>query len=339
MNYPDVTWSGAVCLGPKICCDGLCPSSAIRVQSHIHIDHLDQFDSSKGFQQILMSKPTLQLLNSERNADLPFRNNLIGLDYGSIYENGGLKVSLFPNGHMLGSVQVLAELEGGRRIGYSGDFQWPIDEIIEVESLVVDATYGSPEMVRRYSQGDCEEQFLRLVGQLLADGTVYIFANRGVLHRAIQLLYDNVNCPLVGSERLIKEIRVFRDFGYPMGEIVSDESNEGKEAIKDRRIIRFYGYGDMKPRDMEGRNVIKLTAYFSRQNNPITEYSSRAFGVALSDHADFEGTLEYIKSTGAKLVITDNTRGGKAYDLANAIVERLGIEARPSSNIRSRNFC
>ena len=57
--------------------------------------------------------------------------------------------------------------------------------------------------------------------------------------------------------------------------------------------------------------------------------------MALSDHTDFNGTLEHIAATGAKHVVTDNTRRGRAVELALAISRRLGIEARPSSNLES----
>ena len=58
----------------------------------------------------------------------------------------------------------------------------------------------------------------------------------------------------------------------------------------------------------------------------------------MSSHADFEGILDYVRNTNAEYVVTDNTRSGKAYDLAVAIRQRLGIEARPSSNVIRREW-
>jgi hypothetical protein len=40
---------------------------------------------------------------------------------------------------------------------------------------------------------------------------------------------------------------------------------------------------------------IALSAYMSRRDDPVMEYSHCSFSVALSNHADFVGTLEYIK--------------------------------------------
>jgi hypothetical protein len=69
----------------------------------------------------------------------------------------------------------------------------------------------------------------------------------------------------------------------------------------------------------------------------MTEYSERSYGIALSNHADFFGTLEYVEATGAQRVVTDNTRG-KGVELAREIRRRLGIDAVPSSNFDSREW-
>jgi putative mRNA 3-end processing factor len=59
-----------------------------------------------------------------------------------------------------------------------------------------------------------------------------------------------------------------------------------------------------------------------KRNDPVLEYSDRAYRVALSNHADFLGTLDYVLATRAKYVVTDNTRG-RGVELAQAISERL----------------
>jgi len=75
----------------------------------------------------------------------------------------------------------------------------------------------------------------------------------------------------------------------------------------------------------------------ARPDDPILEYSDCSFGVALSNHADFVGTLEYIRATKAKYVVTDNTRG-HAAELALEVTARPGIPARPSTTTYSREW-
>ena len=82
-------------------------------------------------------------------------------------------------------------------------------------------------------------------------------------------------------------------------------------------------------------NANALSAFFTRPDQPVVEYSSNSYAVALSNHADFHGTLEYIQATGAQYIVTDNTRGVHGYTLALEVQNRLGLAARPSSNFMS----
>lgn len=320
-GYPvDVTASGAVLLGPTISCDGFHYAHDVRVQTHVHTDHMHEFETSKGNQEIFLSPPTRELLIGEFNADLPFRQNLRVLAAGDTTELDGNRVRLVSSGHMLGAVQVEVEMPDGTRVGYSGDFAWPLEEPIQVDALVVDSTYGSPASLRQYSQDEAEYRLLALIESRVRVGPVHVFANRGTLQRALQILAGNVVCPLVGSKRLQREAEIYRRHGYAIDELRYD----CEEAV----YIRFYGRGDKKPVDPVG-TTISLSAFMASPLDPVLEYSERAFRVALSNHADFEGTLEYVRATGAREVVTDNTRG-HGIELAQALRSHLGVEARPS---------
>ena len=340
MDYPiEVAMpSGAVLLGPDVVCDGFVREALARVQTHVHLDHMDGFETSKGCQQIITSEGTLCLLVEEYDADLPYRSNVRALKAFEAYQVGNSELSLIPSGHMLGAIQVIAELKNGMRLGYSGDFQWPLEDVIQVDALVLDSTYGSPRSVREFSQGECEEQFARLVNRLIASGPVHIKAHRGTLQRALQIISDEVGCPVIGSRRLSREVAVYRDFGYTIQPLVVHPSDEASLLLRDGRYVRVYGTGDQNPVDLRSGSKIVLSAYFTRPDAPVVEYSERAYGVAMSNHADFEGTLEYVRATNARFVVTDNTRKGKGYQLAEAIKQRLGVEARPSSGREIREW-
>ena len=72
--------------------------------------------------------------------------------------------------------------------------------------------------------------------------------------------------------------------------------------------------------------------------DPLLQFSSHAFRVALSGHADFDGTMAFIKATGAKRVLTDNSKGGHAVELAMEVRRELGIDAQPASSERSLSW-
>jgi putative mRNA 3-end processing factor len=339
-TYPiDVCASGTVLLGHRISCDGFHRDYSARVQTHVHDDHMDNFETSKGTQNLFMSEATRQLLVCEFNADLPYRQNVYSLELDATHLVDDHKLTLLDSGHMLGSVQVAVELRNGMRLGYSGDFRWPLDRVIEVEALVVDSTYGSPECKREYTQDQAEEEFLKLVLSTAKRGPVYIKAHRGTVQRALQILNGQTNCPLLGSARLCEEVKVYRDNGYSIGDICLVDSEAGRAHIRSGKFIRFYTKGDGEPPiQMSRGSIITLSAYMARRDDPVMEYSDCSFCVALSNHADFYGTLEYIQATKAKYVVTDNVRGGHGIDLALEIPRRLGIPARPSTTTYSREW-
>jgi putative mRNA 3-end processing factor len=324
----DVTAGGTVLLGPDVSCDGFHYSCPVRVQSHVHRDHMAEFETSKGNQDLVMSEATRDLLITEYNADLPYRQNLVTLGPGEPLTVRESRVMLSPSHHMLGAVQVCVEHDG-YRFAYSGDFQWPLDEVPEVDALVVDSTYGSPDSCPRHPPGLAEEKLVDLVACRLRHGPVEIFAFRGTLHRALQALAGNVDCTFVGSPELERELEVYRRYGYAI------EPLEVLE-VPGEKCIHFYGNRDAKPVSPNG-TTIRLSAFGAREDDPVLTISDQAYRVALSDHADFDGTLEYIRASGAKFVVTDNSRG-QGVQLAREINARLGVEARPSSGEHHRGW-
>lgn len=330
----DVFNNGAVRLGSNLVCDGYAEGFDFRVQTHIHDDHMSDFDKSKGLQDILMSRETKSLLISESNPDLEYRDNVIALRWGDkIALEDGTKVTLVRSGHMLGSAQVLVEHSDGLRSGYSGDFAWPIEEIIQVDELVIDSTYGNPASIRKYSQGEAESRLVEIVSQRLRHGSVHVNAYRGTIERVLHVLSSNVNVPILGSKRLNQEVSVYQENGFGVGTITRIDSEEGRLALQNGSYIRLYAKGDGFQNELVEGTSISCSAFMTRLDDPVVEFSERAYRVALSNHADFEGTIEYIRATGAVKVITDNTRS-HGVDLAIAINSSInGVYAEPSSNL------
>lgn len=334
----DVTSSGAVLLGNDVVCDGFQRDRPVRVQTHVHDDHMHDFERSKGLQNLFMSEATRRLLIAEFNADLEYRENIIPVVHGETIDCDSVgRLTLLSSGHMLGAVQVALETPDGLRIGYSGDFHWPVDDVIQVDELVIDSTYGSEDSIREYTQGHAEARFLQLVYDKLNHGSVHVKAHRGTVQRALQILHGNIGVPIIASKRLCHEIAVYQQFGCAIGDLMLAASPEGREALKSKKYVRLYSKGDGDPVDLTEGAKIVLSAFMNKTTDPVIEYSERGYSVALSNHADFNGTLEYVLATGAKRVVTDNTRG-HGVELALAIKHRLGIDARTSTNLESHEW-
>ena len=329
----DVFSGGAVSLGSKTLCDGYAHGFPFRVQTHIHDDHMGDFNRSKGFQDLFMSQETLKLLIAERNADLEYRDNLIPIqwDVGHKLEDGST-LTLLPSGHMLGSCQVILELPDGVRCGYSGDFAWPLDHVMQVDQLVVDSTYGSPVSVRKYTQSEAESILLEIVCQRLRHGSVHVKAHRGTIERVLHALAGNIGVPILVSENLRRNLDVYQNHGFAVEAVEVLESTTGKMALKEHSYVRLYSKGDGWGNELREGTCVTCSAYMVNTDDPLLKFSERAYRVALSNHADFEGTLAYVEATGAELVVTDNTKN-HGVELAIAITQHLdGVCAMPSTN-------
>ena len=333
----DVLDSGAVCLDSNVVCDGYAEGHSFRVQTHAHDDHMGDFNKSKGLQDVLLSPETYALLVAEYNADLEYRENFRQMRRGVTYElEDGSGLLLVASNHMLGSCQVALTLADGRRVGYSGDFGWPLEHVIEVDELVVDSTYGSPGSVRRYTQDEAEACLADVVRTRLRHGPVHIRAHRGTVERVLQVLGDDTGVPVLASDRLIREVDVYQAHGFGVGALVAVGSAEGRHALEQRSYVRLYSKGDgFRNEIMDGTTVV-CSAFMVEMDRPVREFSPRAYSVALSNHADFNETLQYVVATGASTVVTDNTRN-RGCELAIALNQRLhGVEALPSTNRRRR---
>ena len=334
----NVSASGAVVLGNVVACDGFFHECPIRVQTHVHKDHMAGFSTSKGSQHMIMSAPTRDLLINELNAELPVRSNFEAIPLNQAVTRENCQIRLLNNDHMLGSVQVEVTLSDGLRCGYSGDFAWPLEDVIEVEELVLDGTYGSPDSVRKFTQEEANNRFVDLVVERINSGPVLILVHRGTLQRAISYLDDAIKDPIIASPRLCSEWKVYQEHGYGLPEVLDESSEEGKLILSEGRYVRLFGTGDRRPTYTGESTSIKLSAYMSRFNDPVVEYSEKAFCVALSDHADYKGTLEYVRATQARKIMTDNCRGRHAVELALALKRELGVDARPSENQYTREW-
>ena len=331
----DISCHGAIKLGKDVTCDGFVDGYKYRVQTHVHSDHMTHFNQSKGFQTIIMSEATRSLLELE-HYDLQIRENVISLPIDGTHCDQDLRIELKSSSHMLGAVQVAVTTQGGDRLGYSGDFSWPLEDVIKVDSLVVDSTYGSPDSVRRYSQEDANDSFREIVEQRIKSGPIIIKAHRGTLHRALELLNGLVQCPIIASKKKIHEAKVYEEYGYCICPLKELESPDVGRLKKEGPYIELHYVGEQVLYVRGDTTVINLTAFWVHGTNPYVELSDSSYQIAISDHADFNETLEYVRETGAKVVLTDSIHGNNAPRLASAITRELGISARPAKPVYSR---
>ena len=159
------------------------------------------------------------------------------------------------------------------------------------------------------------------------------------MERVLQVLGDDIGVPVLASERLIQEAWVYQQHGFAVGTLVPLESDDGVHAMEQHSYVRLYSKGDGFRNELtDGGTTIICSAFMADADEALKTFSDRAYSVALSNHADFDETLEYVEATRAKIVVTDNTRN-HGQELAMAINQRLqGVTAVPSTNRQSAEF-
>jgi len=323
-----VTKNGAVLLGDSVACDAFDQSRPLRIVTHAHADHLGGLRKSlKCCQKVLMTEATRDLAET-LNDSLKLRDGPIQTTkYGKAIKYGDEKITLFKADHILGAAQVLVEDAGGIRIAYSGDFKIDNTPVVECDVLVVDATYGSPSC-RRSFDVDVRELLVSMIEKRLRGGTVYVFGYHGKLQEIMQLLRNaDVSVPFVMPQRVYDVTKVCQNHGMQMGCLSLSTDVDGRELLDGNLpCIAFY---HMNSRGYVGLQNARICVSGWEFSRPCRQIGDREYLVALSDHSDFDGLIEYVKRTKAKQVITDNYRVSHGAILAKEIRKRLGISAVP----------
>ncbi len=312
-------------LGESVACDAFDPDRPLRVVTHAHADHLYGLRKSiKCCEKVLMTKATRDLTETLNDSIKLKSENIKTLEYGKPFRYGEEKITLLKADHILGASQVLVEDKEGSRIAWSGDFRLEGTDAVECDVLVVEATYGSPSCRRNFDV-DVRKLLVDMVEKRLRGGTVYVFGYHGKLQEVMQLLRDcDVQVPFVMPERVYEVTKVCQNHGMKLDPISHSADKEGHELLdQNLPCVAFY---HMNQRQHVGLHNARICVSGWEFNAPARQIGDREHLVALSDHSDFDGLIEYVRRTKAKTVITDNYRSN-GHALAKEICKRLGVHA------------
>jgi putative mRNA 3-end processing factor len=321
-----VTPKGAVLLGKYVACDAFDESKPLRIVTHAHADHtIGLRRSLRTCEKTLMTTTTKDLIDVMKGPLFLMGGSVETLGYGETMQFKEERVTFFPADHILGAAQVLVEDAEGTRIAYTGDFRIDGTHVLETDVLVMEATYGSPRCTRSFGK-DVKDLLVSLVEGGLKFGTVYVFSYYGKLQEIMQILHENgVKVPFVAPEKVFHVSRVCEMHGMRLGRLMLSEERESKELLeRNSPCIAFYHMGS---RSKIGQGAFRVLVSGWEFGSPCREIADNEYVVALSDHSDFGGLIEYVRRSKPKLVITDNFRVGHAETMAREIQKRFGISA------------
>ena len=323
-----VTRRGAVLLGKHVACDAFDESKRLRVVTHAHADHLVGLRQSlRACEKVLMTPATKDLIDVLRGPLFLMGGFVETLDYGETFQCEEEQMTFFRADHILGAAQVLVEDAEGARILYTGDFRIVGTPVVSADVLVVEATYGSPAC-KRYFGSDVRSVLVSLVEKGLKQGTVYVFGYHGKLQEVMQILHEaGVKAPFIVPERVFHVSKVCERHGMRIGRLMLSTEKEAKELLeRNSSCVAFYHMGSRR-KIGSGRFRVCVSGW--EFNSAIREVAENDYVVALSDHSDFDGLIEYVRRCRPRLVITDNFRAGHAKAFAREIRKRFGISAFP----------
>jgi putative mRNA 3-end processing factor len=327
-----VTNNGSILLGKYVVCDGFEWDREAAVFTHIHADHIKHFETCLGVYDVILCSPETEqlLMGLKGKMSLEMRRNLITLPCKQAYNYKDECITLYPNKHMLGAVQVLVQDGEGARIAYSGEFYFPTTKPIKSDVLVLDATFGDPSQVTRCTREEIIDWLVTLVKKELKKASLCIMGHRGKLQEVMEILTKaKVGVPFLCEPIEYRLCCAYQESGVNLGQVVSLGDDAAKRIITSgEHHILFYLLGLPLYR-LPSVSYTKIrVSRWGTTAEPFCKTGKNYFVVALSDHADFDGTMEFVRQSGPSLVITDNSRGGSAETLAQMVKEQLHIEAK-----------
>lgn len=321
-----ITHRGAVLLGNSVACDAYHENRPLRIVTHAHADHTGGLRwSLRECEKVLMTEATRDLIDILEGPISSKIKNIETLAYETPLHYNDERVTLFKAEHILGAAQVLVETADGERVVWTGDFRLDGTPVLNCDTLVVESTYGSPSCKRSFDV-DVRQLLVQMVEDRLKKGTVYIFGYHGKLQEVMQILHKaDVSVPFVMPEKVYQISKVCERHGMQLGCLTQSTQKEGKILLDENLpCVAFY---HMNSRQRVGLLDERICVSGWEFRSPCRRIGEREHIIALSDHSDFNGLIEYVQKAKPKRVITDNHNGGHGEALANEIRRRLGIPA------------
>ena len=266
------------------------------VITHAHSDHARW--GSNSYLCHHLTKPLLQL----RLGDNPYES----IDWNETVFLNGVKVSLHPAGHIIGSAQVRVEYNGDTWVA-SGDYKTEDDGIsgafepVQCNTFITESTFGLP-IYKWKKQPEIFKDIKNWVAKNNAMGktSVLIAYSLGKAQRVLRPLAET-GLPIFAHGAVWNVHQALLNSGWDLPTIQRVEPDTPKELLRGNIVIappsadgtpwmkKFYPY-----------SVGVCSGWMQVRGNARRRNTDAGF--VLSDHADWDGLIEAVKATGAQKV-------------------------------------
>ncbi|MBN1169969.1 hypothetical protein JXA56_03010 [Candidatus Micrarchaeota archaeon] len=274
----------------------------IQFLSHAHSDHTTGLKKKK---HLIASQETIDLagLNAEK----------ISIEH----------TTLLQAGHVLGARQLLVE-EDGKTTVYTGDISLKPGvfgfkaEIPECDRLIIEATYGDPSYVFP-DHTEVQEEICRFVKNNDSSNIIIGAYNFGKAQEMIRILNECSITPVI-TEKAEAICFLYEKYGIRLDRLVVG-SDEAEEEMK-RRFVAIVPMGKAK-RYFAARleHAFERKTLCAVATGWALHYRFNADAAfPLSDHADFNDLVHYIKQSEAKEVEFFCGNGSRVLSKAKGVL-------------------
>lgn len=290
----ELTPSGLFCSAGDFYID---PQLPVRraIITHAHTDH-----AKPGSDAYLTSRSGKPLVQQR----VGLRAKVESIEFGEEIEMRGVKVSLHPAGHILGSAQVRVEYKGEIWVA-SGDYKLESDatcetfEHVKCHTFITESTFAKPT----YKWKSQQEIFNQIndwwqMNALWGTTSVVAAYSLGKAQRVLAGLDPNIG-PIIVYPTVEKFLPAYKAAGIALPEILPF-NDETIAAYKDKKpmIVAPPQFGRIDAERKFGPVSTAFASGWMSKGGLHSKIHDRGFG--LSDHADWQGLLTAIKETGAE---------------------------------------
>ena len=287
------------------------------VITHGHSDH-----ARWGNKSYLCHHHTLPILQLRLGP-----NHYQSVDWNEPVIMNGVKVSLHPAGHIIGSSQIRVEYLGEVWV-VSGDYKCENDglsgqfEIVPCNTFITESTFGLP-IYNWKPQQEIYADMQQWIKELNNDGKTAVLTaySLGKAQRILQPISET-GIPIFLHGAVYNVHRTLVDAGWKLPTAKRVELDAPKESFK-KSVVIVPGSAIGSPwmKRFTPYAVGSCSGWMQVRGNVRRRNVDAGF--ALSDHADWNGLLQTIKATGAEKVFV--THGFQSA--FSRYLNEIGIEA------------
>jgi len=328
MNLLSFTDKGLYCTQGNFYIDPWKPVEKAII-THAHSDH-----AYFGHQNYLChhhSKPILQLRLGN--------NNYESIEWGETTILNGVKISLHPAGHIIGSSQIRVEYNGEVWV-VSGDYKTEDDglsgkfEPIKCNTFITESTFGLP-IYKWKPQQEIFENIINWINKNKENGktSVILAYSLGKAQRVLQHIKETTQT-IFAHGAIFNTQQALINAGWKIPAVIRVTPETPKELLKGAVVIA--------PPSADGTPWMKKFVPYSvgvcsgwMQVRGNARRRNVDAGFALSDHADWAGLFESIKATQAERVFV--THGFQAAFSRYLNEEGIAISAEVKTEYGSED--